>query len=270
MKARHVLFGDPVAHSRSPQIYAMFGLPFELVQVGAADFATAVAAFAQEGGAGANCTLPHKAAALALANHASPRARRAGAANLLRFDADGAVFADNTDGAGLVVDLTRNLGMDLSGKRVLMIGTSGAAAGTLGPLLNSNPAVLVLCGRDFYKAQTLAGRFVDAGAIQARPLNYPGEQFDLVINATSASLRGEVPLVPPASCINAFAYDYCYGDDGETAFTRWARESGATDAVDGWGMLVEQAAESCLVWTGNRPDTSTLLRRHDSGVNSAS
>lgn len=269
MKARHVLFGDPVAHSRSPQIYAAFGLPFGLVEVAADDFADAVTAFARDGGAGANCTLPHKAAALALADSASARARRAGAANLLRFDADGAIFADNTDGVGLIVDLTQNLGLELAGKRLLVIGTSGAAAGTLGPLQDSNPAALVLCGRDFEKAQRLAARFADTGAIETRPLDNPGEQFDFVFNATSASLTGDVPQIPPSSCVDAIAYDYCYSDGGETAFTRWARESGAITAADGWGMLVEQAAESCLIWTGYRPDTSALLRNRDSGVNSA-
>jgi shikimate dehydrogenase len=239
------------------------------VQIAAAEFSWAVALFARNGGAGANCTLPHKASALALADTASSRAQRAGTANLLRFDADGAVFADNTDGAGLVADLTQNLGLQLAGKRLLVVGTGGAAAGILGPLLDTNPAELVLCGRSLNKAQALAARFGDAGHIEGRAIANPGVRFDFVINATSASLAGEIPGLPATACTGAVAYDLCYDDNGETPFTRWARDSGAGAAVDGWGMLVEQAAESCLVWTGNRPNTAALLRNRVSGVHSS-
>lgn len=268
MNTRYGLFGDPVAHSRSPQIYAAFGLDYELVQVNASGFAAAVSSFADNGGAGANCTLPHKAAALALADAASTRARRAGAANLLRFDGDGAVFADNTDGAGLVTDLTQNLGLELAGKHILVVGTGGAATGILGPLLDTNPSVLVLCGRSVDKAQALAARFSDAGHLEVGTLDNPGKRFDLVINATSASLSGEIPKIPAIACTGAIVYDLCYDDSKETAFTRWAHASGAGAAVDGWGMLVEQAAESCFVWTGKRPDTGALLRNRISGVHS--
>lgn len=268
MSARYGLFGDPVAHSRSPKIYAAFGLDYELVQVNAAGFAEAVSVFATSGGAGANCTLPHKAAALALANAASARARRAGVANLLRFDGDGAVFADNTDGAGLVTDLTRNLGLELAGQRILIVGTGGAASGIIGPLLDANPTELVLCGRSLNKAQALAARFSDSGRIEASTIANPGGRFDLVINATSASLSGEVPDVPADAVAGAVVYDLCYDDRKETAFTRWAHASGAGAAVDGWGMLVEQAAESCFVWTGKRPETVALLRDRSSRVHS--
>lgn len=269
MEAPYALFGDPVAHSRSPGIYAAFGLEYALVQVDAAGFPEAVAKFSHDGGKGANVTLPHKAAALALADAASTRARRAGAANLLRFEADGVIFADNTDGAGLIADLTRNLGLQLAGTRMMVIGTGGAAAGILGPLLDENPSEIILCGRSLNKAQSLAARFADAGRLEARPIDMRDGRYDLIINATSASLGGEVPRVPPTSCASAIAYDLCYHQSGTTPFTRWARQMGAAAAVDGWGMLVEQAAESCLVWTGKRPDTAALLRDRLSGVHSS-
>lgn len=267
MKNRYALFGHPVAHSRSPRIYAAFAeatgrkFPFETIDCAPADFAAAVHDFVRHGGRGANVTLPHKAAALALAGSRSKRAEQAGVANLLRSEVDGVLFADNTDGAGLVADLTVNLGLDLAGKRILVLGAGGAAAGIVGPLLERNPGELVIANRTADKAGLLAGRFAAAGRVRAAPMDSPGKGFDLVINATSASLTGEVPaLAPEVFAPGGIAYDLCYDDGGETAFTRWAKAAGAGAALDGWGMLVEQAAESFLVWFGKRPDTVAPLK----------
>ena len=260
MTDRYAVFGHPIAHSKSPQIHAAFArqtgqdMRYEAILVPKDGFADSVAAFIAAGGRGANVTVPFKEDAFRLAGRLSPHAERAGAINTLRFDADG-ILGDNTDGAGLVADLTRNLGCVLAGKRVLLLGAGGAARGVIEPLLAQQPAEVVIANRTVSRAQELAalfGRGVSASGFDA--LDTP---FDLVINATAASLAGELPPLPPRIFTAAtLAYDMMYGRD--TPFLDFARSHGAATA-DGLGMLVEQAAEAFYLWRGVRPDTAPVI-----------
>ncbi len=252
-------------HSRSPGIHAGFSrhsgkkYELELIDCLPEEFSQTVQDFGRAGGRGANVTLPHKLAAAELADALSERAKLAGAVNTLRFETDGILFGDNTDGAGLVADLTCNLGLDLAGKRILVIGAGGAARGIIGPLLECHPAELVVANRTVERAMLLAARFVAMGRVHGVTLKNAGDDFDVVINATSASLSDDVPgLDGRVFGLGSIAYDLCYGPNGQTAFTQWAKTQGAGAAVDGWGMLVEQAAESYLAWFGIRPDTSAI------------
>ena len=260
MADRYAVIGNPVAHSKSPWIHAQFARQTgQAMQYGAilapiGGFSHAVAEFRATGGRGANITLPFKQEAFRLAARTSERAQAARAVNTLVLDGDG-IFGDNTDGAGMIGDLQRNLRFDLAGKRVLLMGAGGAAQGVLSPLLESRPARLVIANRTAQKALALSRRFAPATAGGYAELE--GEQFDLVINATSAGLSGELPAVAKAIfATGALAYDMVYGRD--TPFLRLAREAGAA-ASDGLGMLVEQAAESFLLWRGVRPDTAPVL-----------
>lgn len=257
---RYAVFGHPIAHSKSPQIHAAFArqtgqdMRYEAILAPQDGFADSVAAFVAAGGRGANVTVPFKEDAFRLAGRLSPRAERAGAVNTLRFDADG-ILGDNTDGAGLVADLTRNLGCVLAGKRVLLLGAGGAARGVIEPLLAQQPAEVVIANRTASRAQELAalfGRGVRASGFDA--LDTP---FDLVVNATAASLAGELPpLSPRVFGAATLAYDMMYGRD--SPFLDFARSHGAATA-DGVGMLVEQAAEAFYLWRGVRPDTAPVI-----------
>jgi shikimate dehydrogenase len=264
--ARYAVMGNPVAHSKSPRIHRMFAhqfghrLEYEAIQVEPGCFAQAVEQFRAAGGRGLNVTVPLKIEAFRLADHLSERARLAGAVNTLRFEPDGKIFGDNTDGTGLVHDIQINLEVPLRGKRILILGAGGAVRGALGPLLKQHPAQLVIANRTVSKAQELARQFREHGPVEA--LGYPGlkgRHFDVVINGTSASLQGEVPPLPETLFARgALAYDMMYGDK-PTAFLDWALLHGAERAADGLGMLVEQAAESYLLWHGVRPDTHPVI-----------
>ena len=258
--AHAALFGHPVAHSRSPGIYRRFAeqtgtkLDFELIDTTPDAFESRVREFARTGAIGANVTLPLKRLAIELCDATSERAAVAGAVNTLRFDSRALIFGDNTDGAGLVRDLTQNLGLDLRGARILVLGAGGAARGIVGPLLAEDPSELVIANRTSQRADELAARFAPFGKVRSAPLESPGAGYDVVINATSASMTGGVPSVPTAVFgEGAAAVDLYYTDDRETAFTRWAAAHGAARTADGWGMLVEQAVESWWVWFGVRP-----------------
>jgi shikimate dehydrogenase len=263
---RYAVIGHGLSHSRSPQIHSLFAqssgqsMQYGLIDVPAAAFDATVRDFFAGGGRGLNVTVPHKESALALAARLTPRARRAGAVNTLAAGtaADGtALLGDNTDGAGLVRDLTVNLGYALTDARVLLLGAGGAARGVIAPLLEGGVGELRIQNRNPARAQQLAQEFADLGPISADET--AGGAFDLIINATSASLHGELPLVPPTACgPRTVCYDLAYGA-GETAFMRWARAAGAAGALMGLGMLVEQAAESFLLWRGVRPDTAPVL-----------
>ncbi|MFP5417737.1 MAG: shikimate dehydrogenase [Gammaproteobacteria bacterium] len=261
MTDRYAVFGHPIAHSKSPQIHAAFArqtgqdMTYEAILAPLDGFATSVAQFVASGGRGANVTVPFKAEACALATRLAPRATHAGAVNTLSFDGTD-IVGDNTDGAGLVADLTRNLHCALSGKRILLLGAGGAARGVIAPLLEQQPAALVIANRTVSRAQELADRF--GGSVRACGFDAAIAPFDVVINATSASLAGELPpLSPTIFSADTLAYDMMYGRD--TPFLGFARAHGASATSDGLGMLVEQAAEAFFVWRGVRPETGAVI-----------
>ncbi|HWR77728.1 MAG TPA: shikimate dehydrogenase [Thiobacillus sp.] len=260
MTDRYAVFGHPIAHSKSPQIHAAFArqtgqdMTYEAILAPKDGFAASVAQFIAAGGRGANVTVPFKEQAFALANRLSPRAQRAGAVNTLVFDAGG-ILGDNTDGAGLVADLTRNLNCAIAGKRILLMGAGGAARGVIEPLLEQKPAALVIANRTVSRAQELAELF--GHGVTACGFDAVDTPFDLVINATAASLAGELPpLSPRVFTADTLAYDMMYGRD--TPFLSLARTHNAATA-DGLGMLVEQAAEAFNLWRGVRPDTAPVI-----------
>lgn len=260
MTDRYAVFGHPIAHSKSPQIHAAFArqtgqdMSYKPLLAPLDGFAECVAQFIAAGGRGANVTVPFKEEACKLAQRLSARAQRAGAVNTLSFDIDG-ILGDNTDGAGLVADLTRNLNQALGGKRILLLGAGGAARGVIEPLLDQQPAALVIANRTVSRAQELAELF--GHGITACSFEAADAPFELVINATAASLAGELPpLSPKIFTADTLAYDMMYGRD--TPFLTFARKHGAATA-DGLGMLVEQAAEAFYVWRGVRPDTAPVI-----------
>ena len=265
MTDRYCVFGNPVAHSRSPAIHARFAaqchqdLSYEAILAPLGGFAVTVSEFVAAGGKGANVTVPFKEEAFRLCTRRSARAERAGAVNTVAFTGN-EIFGDNTDGAGLVRDIEVNLEFTLAGRRVLLLGAGGAARGVIAPLLERQPAGLFIANRTTDKAEALARQFSDLAAVNAG--NFPkiaGQPFDVVINATSASLSGAtLPLPTGVFASGSLAYDMMYGK-GETAFLALAREQGAARLADGLGMLVEQAAEAFFVWRGVRPDSAPVL-----------
>lgn len=265
MTDRYAVIGNPIAHSRSPEIHAAFArqtgqdMCYERILGPLDGFAAAVDSFRAAGGRGMNVTLPFKLEAFAYSPRRTPRAEAAGAVNTLRFD-DGSVLGDNTDGAGLAHDLTRNLGLRLSGARILLLGAGGAAQGVVLPLLEHRPACLVVANRTRDKAAAIASMFRDNGPVSGCGLaELTGRRFDVVVNATSAAIGGAAPdFCPDIFADGAFAYEMMYGK-GETPFLSLARGAGAGGWADGLGMLVEQAAESFLLWRGVRPDTGPVL-----------
>ncbi len=265
MTDRYCVIGNPVAHSRSPAIHARFAaqchqdLSYEAILVPLDGFAAAVGDFAAAGGKGANVTLPFKEEAFGLCSRRSARAERAGAVNTLTFGRN-EIFGDNTDGAGLVRDIEVNLGFPLAGRRVLLLGAGGAARGVIAPLLERQPAGLFIANRSGDKAETLAGQFSDLATVNAGNFAKTASRtFDVVINATSASLSGAtLPLPAGIFASGSLAYDMMYGK-GETPFLALAREQGAARLADGLGILVEQAAEAFFVWRGVRPDSAQVL-----------
>jgi shikimate dehydrogenase len=264
----YCVMGNPVEHSRSPWIHARFAeltgqtLHYDKRLIPLDGFATAVSAFVAEGGRGCNITVPFKFEAAALATHTSERTMLALASNVLTFR-DGDILADNTDGAGLVNDIQRNAGVDLQGRRVLLIGAGGAAAGVLGPLILAQPAGITVANRTLSKASELVERHAALALLQkteltAQDLQGLAADFDVVINATASSLSGaEVPVAASTLKSGALAYDMMYGPAAQ-GFMTWAREHGAV-ARDGLGMLVEQAAESFLIWRGVLPPSQPVL-----------
>jgi len=254
------LFGHPVRHSRSPAIHTAFGrqsgreIDYRLIDVEGGDFTAAVTAFFAEGGAGANVTLPHKAAAAALCEVLSPEAERAGAVNTL-WRREGRLHGHNSDGIGLRRDLEANLGLELRGAQILICGAGGAAHGILGPLLQRDPQSITIANRTLARAEKLAATDPRCRAIAYAAL---AGSFDLSRHATSLSLQNSAPPLPDACASRALAYDLVYADT-PTPFMQWAAAHNAARIADGWGMLVEQAAESFACWFGDRPATASLL-----------
>ena len=271
MSDRYAVIGNPIAHSKSPLIHAAFArqtgedVQYERLLAPPDGFREAVAQFRAGGGKGLNVTVPFKLEAFTLAQEVSVRARDAEAANFLSFENE-QVRADNTDGAGLVRDITVNLGFAAAGKRILLLGAGGAAQGVMGPLLQLRPAALTIANRTVEKAQRLvrtARLHEQAPAAELAGCGFAdleGKQFDLVINATSSSLAGELPPLPAGVFApGGLAYDMMYGR-GLTPFLAFAEEQGAAPKLaDGLGMLVEQAAESFFLWRGVRPETAPVI-----------
>jgi shikimate dehydrogenase len=265
---RYGVMGYPVSHSRSPVIHRLFALQtgqnmqYELLQVSPEKLEQAVRQFQRTGGKGLNITVPHKGPVSKLCDTLSERASSAGAVNTLVFH-NGEIHGDNTDGIGLLRDLAVNLGLELEGANILILGAGGATRGIVGPLVEMQPARLVIANRTIEKAQAIAERFRSVGPVTACSFNMVPvtEPYDLVINATSAGLHGDTPPYPAAAISeSSFCYDLSYGLK-PTPFSNWAREQGAAQSVMGWGMLVEQAAESFHLWRGIRPETAPVLRQ---------
>lgn len=263
---RYVLFGHPVSHSWSPFIHGLFARQFDhvidykLSDVAPEVFRRVVIDFFVEGGAGANVTLPHKTAAAEICNELSARAERARAVNTIMRRSATELLGDNTDGAGLVADLARNLGVTITGARLLILGAGGAVRGVLAPLLEQEPREVRIANRTPERAERLRDEFADLGEISASSFDEVDDRpWDIIINATAASLAGEVPALPRhAVGRDTVCYDMAYGR-GETAFMRWAADRGSMRAHKGWGMLVEQAADAYLLWRGVRPATRPVL-----------
>jgi shikimate dehydrogenase len=280
---RYAVIGNPVAHSKSPFIHAQFAqataqhLRYERIEAPLDGFIATVEAFRAAGGLGCNVTVPFKQQAAAYATRLTTRAQEAQAANVLKFEGHEAL-GDNTDGAGLVADMTRNLGLDLAGLRVCIAGAGGATRGVVGPLLRAGVARLVIANRTPERATQIAEQFAHQFAQAASPARVhgcsyaalQGEAFDILINATSASLAGETtPLPLPAFDGVTLAYDMMYGQ-GDTPFMSMARARGVARVTDGLGMLVEQAAESFMLWRAHhgpaRPDTGALMQLMRAGA----
>ncbi len=269
MTDRYAVVGNPIAHSKSPEIHAAFArqtgqdIDYARLLAPPDGFRATVESFRDAGGKGVNVTVPFKLEAFDLADDVSQRAKDAQAANFLRFD-QGRIHADNTDGLGLTRDIVRNLGLGLAGKRVLLIGAGGAAQGVLAPLLEYEPRILTIANRTVEKALRLAETFRHKPVAAASVLSglsfgeLAGHHFDVVINATSTSLHGELPPLPAdAFAAGALAYDMMYAAKS-TPFLAFAAARGAKTS-DGLGMLVEQAAESFLLWRGVRPETAPVI-----------
>lgn len=270
---QYAVIGNPVSHSLSPTIHARFaaqtGQDMDYGRIEAEDFAAAAADFFRAGGHGLNVTVPFKADAFHWCNEVSSRARAASAVNTLTRDADGHVAGDNTDGVGLVRDLQENLGLRVARARILIVGAGGAASGALGPLLAAAPGQLVVANRTVARAEALADAFAEAGPVTGCSFEAlaAAEPFDLVINASAASLAGALPpLAPGLIAAGGAVYDMMYGD-AAAAFLDWGRSAGAAVVSDGLGMLVEQAAESFCIWRGIRPQTAPVLAELRGGGN---
>ncbi len=266
---RYGVMGYPVSHSRSPVIHRLFALQtgeniqYELLQVAPEKLEQAIRQFQRTGGKGLNITVPHKSEVCRLCDHLSERASTAGAANTLVFRDNNEIYGDNTDGIGLLRDLHVNLGVTLEGASILILGAGGATRGIVGPLLEMLPRSLVIANRTPQKAEIIADHFRRSGPVSWSsfddiPMDDP---YSVIINATSAGVRGEAPPYP-AEAIGerTLCYDLSYGLK-PTPFSVWAREHGAARSVMGWGMLVEQAAESFNLWRGVRPDTAPVLKQ---------
>lgn len=267
----YAVMGNPIAHSKSPAIHSEFArqtrqsIRYRAIQVDPGGFDQAVGNFFASGGKGLNITVPFKQEAWKLVDQLSERARLAGAVNTIKPETDGKLLGDNTDGIGLVRDLKNNLSVDLSNQRILLLGAGGAARGVLSPLLEEQPQQLLIANRTGSRATELAEQFYKSAhkkdLIQGTGFDeLEGEIFDIVINATSASLGGELPAIPAETVGKAcMVYDMMYGKE-LTPFLVWAQKQGAQQISDGLGMLVEQAAESFYIWRKVKPETQPVIQ----------
>lgn len=266
MTQHYAVVGNPVAHSKSPQIHAMFAaqtgqdlrysaieLPVDGFEAGIKDF------FDQADNKGLNVTVPFKEKAFVLCDSTTDRARKAGAVNTL-WQESGKLVGDTTDGIGLVNDLQDNYGVSLQGKKILVVGAGGAVRGALQPMLEASPDSLTLCNRTVAKLDPLMDAFAEYGCLQKSDFASLDRHYDVIVNGTSASLLGGVPDLPDHVVgPETIAYDMMYGS-GTTRFNAWALERGAKTALDGLGMLVEQAAQAFFLWRQVKPDTAPVLK----------
>lgn len=263
----YAVFGHPINHSKSPRIHRLFAeqtsqtLTYTAQDVPADAFSTCVEAFFTKGGKGLNCTVPLKELAWQYADALTERAQLSKAVNTLAKRADGSILGDNTDGIGLVNDLTINHDIALSGRSILVLGAGGATRGILAPILDHHPSRIVIANRTVSKAETIASEFGHLGDVSSS--DYAGlvrQSFDLIINATSASLSGQLPPLPDSLLAkNGCCYDLAYGNK-PTTFVRWGIDRQARFSLDGLGMLVEQAAEAFYLWRGIKPETTFVIK----------
>ncbi len=267
----YAVMGNPINHSKSPQIHKAFALQtgqkleYTAIHVDVGGFAQAVSHFQAHGGKGLNVTVPFKLDAWKLSDSLTERARKAGAVNTLILDKDGSIKGDNTDGIGLVNDIIEHLGWSIAQKRILILGAGGASRGVIGPILDRRPKSITIANRTAAKASELAVFFNEHKTTQTQEINgggynaLEGQQFDLIINATAASLHGEVPPLPD-NIVNSdtCCYDMMYAAQ-PTAFMQWASRHNVNNISDGLGMLVGQAAESFNIWRGVKPDIKPVI-----------
>ena len=262
---RYAVFGNPVEHSKSPLIHRQFAvqtgqtLDYSRKCIEPDQFDIEVRNFFYEGGKGLNITVPFKLDAFRLADQLTPRAELAGAVNTLKALPDGKLLGDNTDGVGLVRDLTKNLQWVINNKRILVLGAGGAVRGILSPLLEQKPREIIIANRTFAKASELCHVLLDERLSACSFDQLPAEPFDIIINGTSASLAGELPPLPATILApHTACYDMMYGKQ-LSPFLLWAQQHGATKLADGLGMLVEEAAESFFLWREQHPDTAPVI-----------
>jgi len=271
---RYAVMGNPITHSKSPKIHSLFAkqtdqaIEYTAIQVDIGGFSQALGNFSASGGKGLNITVPFKEEAWQLVTERSKRAELAGAVNTIKFDSN-RIYGDNTDGIGLVHDLKNNHHYTLRDKIILLMGAGGAARGVIAPILEQQPGLLIIANRTPDKAVALATHFTELGTVQGCGYGQlSGLQFDLVLNATAASLQGEVPPLPEELLTDqAMCYDLMYGAK-PTAFMAWAAVNGASQITDGLGMLVEQAAESFYIWRDVRPETPSVIKALRDELNS--
>ncbi len=261
---KYAVFGSPINHSKSPKIHQLFAtqtgqnLEYIAQEVNAESFVKSVTDFFALGGKGLNCTVPLKELAWQFANEKTNRANSAKAVNTLIKQADGSILGDNTDGVGLVRDLTLNHEIELHGKRILILGAGGATRGIISPLLDEKPECVIVANRTVEKAWELAIEFNHSFSGCGFD-DLHEEPFDLILNATSASLSGELPPISQHLLAkNGVCYDFAYGNE-PTAFVQWGKSQNARQSLDGLGMLVEQAAEAFFLWRGVRPETKAVI-----------
>jgi len=262
----YAVFGHPITHTKSPRIHSLFAeqtsqnLRYDAHDVPAEAFTTSVDSFFRNGGKGLNCTVPLKELAWQYADILSDRARLSKAVNTLVKQPDGQIFGDNTDGIGLVTDLTINHDIELSNRRVLILGAGGATRGILAPMLEHKPDRITIANRTLSKAETIVNEFSHLGSLSSSDYSDLNHQtFDLIINATSASLSNQLPPLPDRLLSkNGCCYDLAYGNQ-PTAFVCWGIARHARISIDGLGMLVEQAAEAFSLWRGIRPETTPII-----------
>ena len=266
---RYAVVGNPVAHSLSPRIHDEFAretgqaMSYEAIEIATDGFAAGIAALQQQGYRGVNVTVPFKREAWELCDELSARARTAGAVNTLILQADGTIQGDNTDGVGLVRDLTHNLKINIPGQNLLLLGAGGAVRGVLEPLLALSPAQLTIANRSVDKARALARDFESFGKIEVLAYDQlKPEGYHLIINATAAGLSNQLPPISAAALDRGgVCYDMMYNLNAPTAFVEWSIAQGVQQSYDGLGMLIEQAAEAFRIWRGMRPDTSQLAAK---------